>query len=416
MYKSLSTCRCCGGSRLQPYLDLSRQPLANSYHTAQGELPRFPLEVFLCRDCFHSQLGVAVAPELMFAHYLYTSGTTYAFHAHCQELAEDAVKRTQSRRPTVLDIAANDGTLLEKFRHLGCDVMGVDPAENLRTFSAAKGIPVLVDYWGERAARAFGRRFDVITATNVFAHVEDLCGFLQACRLVLAVEGTLVIEFPYCDRMIADCEFDTIYHEHLSYFLLHPLLHLADRCGFSIVDVLQTPIHGGSIRLYLRADAGGHAQEVDRIVDRERSRELLTTTIYDDFATRACEHARQLRHALNHLAGQNRPRIGYGASAKGNTLLNFAGIDLEYVVDDNRLKWGLLTPGRNVPIRPTHVLAEEPQDLCILVLAWNFLAEIARRVHTLRPKRHDQFLVYVPSVRTVSVEELAQQAAVLSAT
>ena len=334
----------------------------------------------------------------MFTHYLYVSGTAKSFRIHCQALAKDAVARSRRRQPRVLDIAANDGTLLEAFRDLGCSVFGIDPAANLRPVTEKKEIPVAVGYWGRELAEAIEREFDIITATNVFAHVDDPLEFLEACDVALAKDGLVILEFPYCDQMITRNEFDTIYHEHLSYFLVGPLATLVARSPFAIADVMQTEIHGGSIRVFLRREAALQSASLDSRRLAEQSRGLYDAAIYREFAERVARNASELRELIAWLRRRGDRVIGYGASAKGNTLLNYARIDLDYIVDDNPWKRGLATPGRNIPVRAPSELAREQGKVYVLLLVWNFAAEILGRVRELRPEANDEFIRYVPRV------------------
>lgn len=404
MTERLEACRSCKSTRLWKYLDLGEQPLANSYHRAQEQLPTFPLQVLLCEECYLSQLSIVVDPALMFSTYLYVSGTTTTFRNHCKDLADDAISRLPQRRLRVLDIAANDGTLLMEFRLRGCEVVGVDPAENLRTIAEGKGIRSIVGYWNSESASASGGEFDIITATNVFGHVHDLDGFLRTSRIALKEDGMLILEFPYCERMVRNCEFDTIYHEHLSYFLLSPLRQLIWRHGFQVSDIRSTSIHGGSLRLYLECGSDRNVvASVDKLAHNEAARGLLSREPYAVFARQARDNAMELKQQVDELRSAGRRIIGYGASAKGNTMLNYAGLSLEYIVDDNPLKWGWRTPGRNIPIEPVRRLAEESADLEIVLLAWNFEKEVAARILCQRPYRDDHLLLYVPNVRRVPV-------------
>ncbi|HSZ57533.1 MAG TPA: class I SAM-dependent methyltransferase [Tepidisphaeraceae bacterium] len=406
-YSDRRTCRCCGSSDLVEYLDLGEQPLANSYvKDAASPCPTVPLRVNLCPNCFHSQLGAVVDPSTMFGHYLYVSGTTETFRRHTRLLAEEAVMVLTQRpghRPSsealVLDVACNDGTLLGHFRDLGCQVRGIDPAANLRQYTHAKGIEVDVAFFGRDAGVSYAtqqRRFDVITAQNVFAHVDDAEGFLAGVKAALKEDGFAVIEFPYGRDMIAHNEFDTIYHEHLSYFLVNSFSRLARRAGFGIFKMTQTPIHGGSIRFYLAAGEE-HAPQVEQMIRSEKDAGLLETQTYRDFASRVAENRQDMRSLLARLRAKGRPIIGYGASAKGNTMLNYFQVDLQYTVDDNPMKWGLLTPGRHVPIADPKRIAGENHP-AIVVLAWNFLDEIKRRVAGITDKPRS-FVLYVPDVR-----------------
>lgn len=382
-YREIKQCRCCGSERLWPYLHLGMQPLANSYHKGET-LDRFPLDVALCRDCFHSQLTIAVEPSVMFRHYLYVSGTTSTFRNHCDELAKDAVRR-HPLTARVLDIACNDGTLLECFRNLGCDVVGVDPAENLREITKTKRIEVEVDYWSAAVAERVGK-VDIITATNVLAHVDDAAGFLAACKAALHPDGIAIIEVPYASNMILKCEFDTIYHEHVSYFLINSFRRLADRSGFTIVEIIKTPIHGGSIRFILSPDTEGGLQSQDT---------------YKSFADQVRDNGQRLRDLIEEARSSGRKVIGYGASAKGNTMLNHYQLKLDYIVDDNPMKWGYLTPGMNIPIRDPKDISDATESLAIVILSWNFSQEIIQKIARLRPgQRGDRCILYVPEAQS----------------
>ncbi len=399
------TCRCCKKEDLLLYLDLGLQPLANSYHKGE-KLSQYPLEVMLCKQCFHSQLSVVVDPDVMFKNYLYVSGTTETFRKHCKNLAEDAVHRFNTkRRLQVLDIACNDGTQLEYFRELGCSILGVDPAENLRSITEQKNIDVLVEYWTQSIAKKVKTKFDIITGTNVFAHVDDLDEFLLAVKIVLKKEGLLILEFPYADNMIAHNEFDTVYHEHLSYFLVNSFKALMERMEFHIVDILQTKIHGGSIRFFVKSGKGEHTKKVFDLVYHEKETGLLSEGSYYAFSERVHKNKKDMLTLLKRLK-KKKKIIGYGASAKGNTMLNFFKIHIDYIVDDNELKWGYLTPGRNIPIRPPSTLAEERAALAIVILSWNFFNEILRKIVQLRPgSKNDTTILYVPEVKEIPVKK-----------
>lgn len=409
-YRRVSACRACGAEGLIGTLDLGTQPHANAYHKGNRPQPRYPLQLEHCPRCWHGQLSVTVDPERMFREYLYVSGTTATYRAHLSALAESALQRLQlaGRRPRVLDIACNDGSLLQCFRRRGCEVVGVDPALNLRELTRRKRIPVITEMWGPETARQVfdqGGPVDLVTAANVLAHVDDPCAFLVACREVLRPGGRVIVEFPYGKETIARGEFDQVYHEHLSYFLARSFQRLATRAGYQVEGALETPIHGGAIRFVL-VDAEGqrpqHAPVLEALVADEQARGLYDPETYCAFARGVEERGEQLRRLLERARGAGRRVIGYGASAKGNTMLNTWGLSLEYVVDDNPLKWGHLTPGRDVPIVSPEVLELEGEPLLIVLLAWNFAAEIERRVVARRGVRAgDGFATYVPDVREV---------------
>lgn len=401
-YQSADACRCCGAADLERVLALGRQPLANSYVREPTPLPAYPLELFVCRRCYHNQLGVVVNPDLMFRHYLYVSGTSRTLRDHFAAFARDVLAWVDPRPARVLDLACNDGTLLAAFRAEGCSVRGVDPATNLVRLAAADGLDVVEGYWPAARDRA-GGPFDLVTAANVLAHVPDPASFLAAMLDVLTPHGAAVLEFPYARDLVLHAEWDTIYHEHLSYFLVGPLLRLAERAGAAVTRVRRVPIHGGSLRVAVRRTGGGHCPEAVALAAEERAAGLTSLATYAAFARRVDETCRALTEHVGGLVAGGRRVVGYGAAAKGNTLLNRCPLPLAWIADDNPLKHGHLTPGRHVPIRPREDLATEPQGLGVVLLAWNFADEILANVRRLRPGMGDEAIHYVPAFRAVPV-------------
>jgi novobiocin biosynthesis protein NovU/D-mycarose 3-C-methyltransferase len=396
-YRQRFSCRCCGASALEPVLDLGRQPLANSYLTEPAELPVFPLELLVCRSCFHCQLSVVVEPELMFRHYLYVSGTSRTLRDHFAGLAREAQGWVNPRPRRVLDLACNDGTLLEAFGREGCAAWGIDPAENLVRVARDRGLDVARGYWPEARPPA-GGPFDLITACNVLAHVDDPAAFLGAALDCLSEDGAVVVEFPYCRDMVLRSEWDRVYHEHLSYFLVRPFLRLAAGLGARVSHARRVPVHGGSLRLALRRGSAPHCEEALALAEAEKREGLHDLETYRRFARRVGENCARLRELVGALAASGRRVVGYGASAKGNTLLNHCPLPLEYIVDDNPLKHGHLTPGRQLPILPPGRLLEEGPGLGVLLLAWNFAREIVANLRAWRPGKGDAVIRYVPEV------------------
>jgi novobiocin biosynthesis protein NovU/D-mycarose 3-C-methyltransferase len=400
----VTACRACGSPELVKVLDLGRQPLANSYVKEPTDLPTFPLELLVCRSCSLSQLSVVVRPDLMFREYLYVSGTSATLRAHFDGLVREAFAWFPPGPRRVLDLACNDGTLLGAFRRAGCDAWGVDPARNLAALARQKGLSVVEGYWPAAAGDVPGA-FDLVTAANVLAHVADPRSFLEAALGRLAPGGAVVVEFPYCRSMVLHREWDTIYHEHLSYLLAGPLLALAGGLGASVTRARLVPVHGGSLRLAVQATPSGHCEEVLRLAEAEARDGLTDLGTYHAFARHVDAVCEELAEAVRREGSEGRRVVGFGASAKGNTLLNRCPLPLAYVADDNPLKHGYLTPGRNVPIRPPEALSEETGDLAVLLLAWNFAAEVVGKVRTRRPGRDDRVIHYVPGVRVHGVGE-----------
>lgn len=388
--KTQTSCRICGSKSLVEYLHLGVVPLANSYlreeELAQEEFKE-DLALQLCEACGLSQLSKVVHPDRMFTHYLYVSSTTETFRQHCVELATTAMTRAGARPGDwALDIASNDGCLLSKFRDLGMNVVGVDPAENLAQEANAFGIRTLCAYWSTGIAKDIRSRFaplTVITATNVLAHVDDVHEFVEAVDEALAPRGVFVVECPYVLDFIERNEFDTAYHEHLSYLSVHALSTLVGRHGLQIFDVEYfNDLHGGTIRVWVaRANDYTVSPRVEVFLAKERAFGLTVRVPYEAFARRVRENKRELMTLLQRLHAEGKTVWAYGASAKGNTLVNYFGIAQGLVpvaIDDNPKKWGFYTPGAHMRIVGIEALSEARVDY-LLLLAWNFKTEIMRR-------------------------------------
>jgi SAM-dependent methyltransferase len=402
-YQRASQCRCCCFTELERVLDLGCQPLANSCLKEPAELPTYPLELMVCQSCFHAQLSVVVNPDLMFRNYLYVSGTSRTLREHFAGFARDVLRWTDSRPRRVLDLACNDGTLLEAFHREGCAACGVDPASNLVALARERGLSVVEGYWPQVRTSVHGP-FDLITAANVLAHVADPRGFLGAALDSLTEGGAVVVEFPYCRDMVRRCEWDTIYHEHLSYFLVGPLLRLVESLEAAITHVRRVPIHGGSLRVGIQPGPRPHCPDILALAKEEREQGLQELTTYGAFAQRVEVNCRHLHELIHSLRASGHRVVGYGASAKGNTLLNHCPLPLAYIVDDNPLKHGYLTPGQLIPIRHPDAVKEEGPSLHVLLLAWNFAREIIQNLHVWRPGRGDMVIHYVPEVSCHAVD------------
>lgn len=407
--KIKSHCRVCNTVLPAPYLDLGETPLANSYITVD-EIPgetRYELAVTLCENCHLSQLTVVVPPELMFKHYLYVSSTTHTFRKHCEELAHNALSTLLGNSaPKVLDIGSNDGCLLSHFREQGAQVIGVDPAENLAAEANEKGIKTINNFWGAQAAEAVSNavgKLDIVTATNVFAHVDSVHDFLTCVARVLSDNGLFVFEVPYLVDLIQKCEFDTIYHEHLSYFLVKPLQQAVEAHGLRIIDVRHRPIHGGTIRAFVAKQSSAYSvsTSVKDFLSTEQELGLHDSAVYASFAKTVETNRRDMLALVQRLVDEGKRIAGYGAAAKGNTLLNYYGITrdkIQYICDDNPKKHGYLVPGTHIPIVEPSRLTTEPCDY-LLLLAWNFADEIKRRTQDFQAEGGQYILpVPVPSV------------------
>ncbi len=384
------TCRICGSGRLWRYVELGATPLANAYLKEEElETNEFTeeLAVQLCESCGLSQLSKVVDPDRMFRHYLYASSTPATFRQHCAELAATVTAHAHAQPGDwVLDIASNDGCLLSAFQARGMNVVGVDPAENLVQEANAAGVQTLCAYWSPAVAKDIVSRFAppaIITSTNVLAHVDDVHGFVNAVDQCLAPRGLWIIECPYVLDLIERSEFDTVYHEHLSYLSVHAIAALVERHRLQVVHVEYFPdLHGGTIRVYVaRSQDAAVTPAVEAFLHRERTFGITARGPYEAFAQRVRRSKDALTALLARLHREGKTVWAYGASAKGNTLMNSFGIGRDLVpmaIDDNPRKWGWYTPGSHMRIVGIEELATHPVD-ALLLLAWNFKREIIER-------------------------------------
>ena len=401
-----SPCRICRANTLENVLDLGEQPLANSFIApadAEKAEARYPLELARCTTCGHVQLSVTVPPEVMFRNYLYVSGTSDTIPAHFAAYARDVADRFVPKGGLVVEIGSNDGTLLRAFDQTAVRVLGVEPALNIAAMANAAGIPTLAEFFGENVAADIATkhgRAAAIIGNNVVAHIDDLHGLMKGVSALLDERGVFVAEFPYLVDLLDKSAYDTIYHEHLSYFSVGSVVDLTARHRMQVVDVRRVGVHGGSIRVFISRD-GEPSVEVVKLLELERARGMREGRPIKGFV----EAVHRQRDGLMRLLGdirKTRPMAGYGAPAKGNTLLNFCGIDhsiLEFIVDRSPLKHGLLTPGTHIPVEaPERLTASGIKDT--LLLAWNFADEILRQQDLYR-SRGGRFIIPIPSARVV---------------
>lgn len=408
--KIQSRCRMCGFDKLSKYLDLGRTPLANSYLKKEELLqPEFKeeLAIQLCLECGLSQLTRVVNPDLMFKNYLYVSSTTQTFQDHCVELANSTVKISSAKEnDLVLDIASNDGCLLNKFRDIGMKALGIDPAENLADEANKNGIRTLCAYWSEALAKDVVHRFGmprIITATNVFAHVDDVHEFVEAVKICLAPKGIFVIEFPYLMDFIRKNEFDTAYHEHLSYIGIKPVSTLMEKHGMHVFNVQYFgDLHGGTVRVFVcRTGDYEINQSVPAYIQNEDTSGIKSPALYNSFAQRINQNKSSLRKMIYDLRANGKTIWAYGASAKGNTLMNFFELTSEnvpIVIDDNPKKWGYYTPGSRMKIVGIEELNKSKVDY-LLLLAWNFQTEIVKRCQ--EKQYNGDFILPVPEATII---------------
>jgi len=377
----VKTCRVCGHDQFHPYLDLGQIPLVNRYVVPGDDRPepRFPLRIQKCLRCHLSMLDLVVDPEILYDNYAYQSSISKTFQQHCGRLADEAVKLYPNRSLRVWEIASNDGCMGLEFQRRGAKVLGIEPATNLAALARSRGVESVAKFWSEKVARRLHQDHpapDLIVATNVFAHVDNLHDFLSGVRAVLPAHGRLIVEVPYLVSFIQKTEFDTAYHEHLSYFLLHPIREVARRTGLDLIDVELLEIHGGSVRVHI--GHGNPSPKVEQLLQEEERLGFYSDRIYDDFSKHVQQIREELVSFLTGLRQRGRSISAFGASAKGNVLLNYCHLateTFEYVVDDTLAKQGKLYPGLRLPIVSRDALIRSPTDY-LVILAWNFYDEI----------------------------------------
>ncbi len=397
-------CRSCGSSELQTFLSLGSLPLADGLLDAEAlsrPEPRHPLEVAVCGDCALVQLTTEVPPEVLFGgDYPYYSSYSDALLEHSRRNVEALVgARGLGPESLVVELASNDGYLLQHYRRQGIPVLGIDPAEGPAREAIRRGIPTLREFFGRALAgqlAAEGRLADVVHANNVLAHVPDLNGFVEGIATLLKPDGVAVVEVPYVLDLIDQVEFDTIYHEHHCYFSVTALVRLLRRNGLVLNDVEHLAIHGGSLRLFA-SRRGELGAKVRALLERESRLRADRLDYYSGFGERVARLRDELRALLARLRVGGARIAAYGAAAKGAVLTNYVGIGretLEFVVDRNDHKHGMFMPGVHVPILPTRALRERRPDY-VLLLAWNFREEIlAQQADYLRAG--GRFIVPVP--------------------
>jgi SAM-dependent methyltransferase len=407
-YASTSVCRACG-SGIEPFLRFGALPLANALvdpgDPADGE--QVPLTATYCPSCHLVQLAETIDPAHLFDRYVYFSSQSPEFVKHAETLAHRVIaQRRLTGASQVIEIASNDGYLLQHYRHAGIPVLGIDPAVNIADVARRRGIKTICEFFSPRLAASLsaeGCQADVLHAHNVLAHMPDLNGVLQGIAIMMKADGIAIIEFPYLLDLIDRLEFDTIYHEHFFYFSLTPLAKLFARHGLQIIDVERLPVHGGSLRLFVARNNDPQPAIVKCMLAQERQWGVADFQTYLRFAAAVAELRPKLRELLTGLKARGHSIAAYGAAAKGATLLNYCRIGrdtIDAVFDRSPFKQGLAMPGSRIPIRPADDLVHSQPDYTLL-LAWNFAAEIMHQQAEYRG-RGGQFIVPVPEPEIVS--------------
>jgi len=407
MTNTTQTCRFCDDRLTKIFLDLGVSPLANSYlrpEDLQEMEPHYPLCVYVCDSCYLVQLPIHQTGEEIFSDYAYFSSYSDSWLKHAKIYTEMMIDRFRFGPGTqVIEIASNDGYLLQYFKQKDIPVLGIEPAKNVAKAAIEAGIPTLVDFFGTKKASrlaADGKRADLIVGNNVLAHVPDLNDFVQGMKIILKKEGVITMEFPHLMRLMNENQFDTIYHEHFSYFSFTNVEKVFAKHGLILFDVEELPTHGGSLRIYAR-----HIEENSKPVgarvlelrDREETAGFNKIEYYNSFGEKVKKTKRRILNFLIEAKEEGKSIVGYGAPAKGNTLLNYCGIRtdfIEYTVDRSPHKQGQYLPGTRIPIYSPEKMQETKPDY-VVILPWNLKDEIIGQMSHVR-EWGGQFVVLIP--------------------
>lgn len=402
----ISSCRVCAGRRLTKVISLGATPLANAFLSpgqADGPEPYFPLELYLCQSCGFLELGHVVDPVLLFGNYVYVSSTSPVFIRHFEEFARSSIRKLQLHQDSlVIDIGSNDGILLVPFAKSGMRVLGIEPAKKIAAVARKKNIETVSEFFSVTVAKRIRSRkglVKVITATNVFAHIDDLDEVIQGLDVLLDTDGVFIMEAPYIVDFLTKRYFDLVYHEHLSYWAVGPLIRLFKRFGMRVFDVDYVKAHGGSIRVFVARTSSKHTirQSVGRFLAKEKKLRVGDEKTYQKYQSAIMENRVRLLSLLAPLVSSGKKIVGYGAPAKGNTLLNYFNIGtdtIRYIVDDSTWKQGLYTPGKRIPVVSPSVISKDKPDY-MLILAWNFAESIMAKNQEFK-KNGGKFIIPVP--------------------
>ncbi len=405
-------CRLCAAPLTESFCDLGQSPLANSFLETIGDAQSeafFPLHVRVCTECHLAQLPAMETPQNIFSNYAYFSSFADGWVAHCSDFAESASKRfSLDAQHRVIEIASNDGGMLAAFARHGAQILGIEPAANVAQAAMARGVPTRIAFFGSRLAGEMieeGIAADLLIANNVLAHVPDLNDFVRGLSALLGPAGVLSIEFPSLLRLIEENQYDTIYHEHFSYFSMLTAENILARHGLAIFDVEDLATHGGSMRIYAQHAATGRLPLSPRLASvrqREAAAKLDKLETYRNFGVRVRKHRKNLLDLLHTARNSGHSIVAYGAPAKGNTLLNYCGIGqdvIEYTVDRNPRKQNRFLPGSHIPVRHPDLIRETRPDY-VLILPWNWKDEIIADLAYIR-EWGGRFIVPVPQPEVI---------------
>ena len=404
-----SNCRFCSTPLKHTFVDLGLSPVSNAFPSAADldkEEPFYPLHAFVCPECFLVQLEEFESPDQIFSDYVYFSSYSDSWLAHAKTFANAATERFGlGGDARVVEVASNDGYLLQYFKQNGVPVLGIEPAGNVADVAIEAGIDTISEFFGVSLAeqlRKDNKLGNLVVGNNVLAHVPDINDFVGGLKIALADDGVLCMEFPHLLKLIKQTQFDTIYHEHFSYLSLLTVQRMFAHHGLIVFDVDELPTHGGSLRVYAQHPGGSqpHSDAVDRLLSTERTAKLDSLDGYVNFADKVLKVKTDLLAFLREAQADGKTVVGYGAPAKGNTLLNYCGIGtdlIEYTVDRSPHKQDLFLPGTHLPVHaPEHIAKTKPDY--VLILPWNLTDEVAGQMAHIR-EWGGKFVVPIPELR-----------------
>ena len=404
-------CRICSSKNLEKFLSLGESPLANNFlkkEDLEKEELKFPLELVFCNICQLVQLSYVVDPKLMFKNYVYVSSTSNTFRQHFTKMAEDLKKDFNlDENSLAIDVGSNDGVLLNGLQKFNIKVTGVEPATNVAKIAEENGVETINNFFNKEVVNKIidkKGKADVVTACNVFAHIDNINSVIENVKLLLKDSGIFVIEVQYLVNTIEDMTFDNIYHEHLSYYSLTALKYFFEKRNMEIFNVIKILTHGGSLRVFTQQKNSKRKinENVNKILDHEKKIGINNIEVYKEFADKVYSVKEKLNSYIQNIKKGNRIIVGYGAPAKSTTLLNFCSIrkkEIDYIIDDNPLKIGLYTPGTHIPVLSSGELEKNTPDY-IIILAWNFAPEILEKTKKYADKGV-KFIIPLPEPRIV---------------
>jgi hypothetical protein len=389
IFEEIKKCRICDSKEIIKFMDLTDQPPANSLRAELSEnLQNVPLQLVHCSNCSTVQLSATVDPKYLFSHYVWVTGTSKTANEYSKFFSTNVIQRSNVEKPFVVEIASNDGTFLKDFAAKGCQILGVDPAKNIAEMATQAGVPTMAEFFNLETAQIVKEKYgsaDIVFARNVIPHVKEVHSIIEGIANLLKEDGLGVIEFHYSQIILDELHYDSVYHEHLFFYSLQSMIYLLNHYDLKPFDLTRSPISGGSLVIYFSKNQRNQTTELTDALRDEKNNKTNELQTWNDFAAACEKHAKQLKSIVEEYKTKG-PVIGYGASARSSTMLNYAGLNnevIDCIIDKNPLKHGRYTPGTNIPI----ISFEEGKKLfnkcgSILLLAWNFEKEITEELRS----------------------------------